>query len=338
MATLSGAAASLGVADLPFDLGGGSTDIDRIDAIVHSRSLSDVVVAKFDLRTRYRAKFVEDARDALWINCATKTEKKAQLLTLSCEDISPAFAQSLVSFLVDEANKTTHRVSASLAGEERRFLETRVAQARTDLDLASQKLRDFQEQHKVVSLHAQAEAVVSSMASLRTELINKQIQLAFVDSYASSDEATSSQLRRQAGLLQAKLDSLEKVRSAENPASTGATQLAKGSKTGSSSSSFFPPAMAMPELQYELEQLLREQKVQETLFGLLTQRFELARVNEARDTSSFQVLDAPTIPTRKTRPLRLMSSLVGMLVGMSIGTLIPSVFGRGAKSRNLSRA
>ena len=40
-----------------------------------------------------------------------------------------------------------------------------------------------------------------------------------------------------------------------------------------------------PKLQYELEKRFREKKMQETLLTLLSQRFEIARVNEARDTS-----------------------------------------------------
>jgi len=48
---------------------------------------------------------------------------------------------------------------------------------------------------------------------------------------------------------------------------------------------------------------------------MLTQRFEQARVTEARDTSTFQILDQPTLPTKKVRPKRLVVSLLGLLGG-----------------------
>ena len=69
-----------------------------------------------------------------------------------------------------------------------------------------------------------------------------------------------------------------------------------------SSANFFPNAMSVPELRFELEQLMREQKIEETVFGLMTQRYEMASVDEARDTSTFQILDHPTLPTYRSRP------------------------------------
>jgi len=73
---LSGASALLGVANLPFDLGGGGADVDRIDALLRSRSVSDRVIAKFNLMARYRVVYPEDAREALWKLCTTKIELK----------------------------------------------------------------------------------------------------------------------------------------------------------------------------------------------------------------------------------------------------------------------
>jgi len=52
--SLSGAAAALGMSDLPLDLGG-SVEVDRMDAIIHSHSVTDNTIAKFGLIARYRA-------------------------------------------------------------------------------------------------------------------------------------------------------------------------------------------------------------------------------------------------------------------------------------------
>jgi capsule polysaccharide export protein KpsE/RkpR len=225
----------------------------------------------------------------------------------------------MVRDFAEIANQVAHRVSASSAAEERRFLETRVAQARADLDIASVKLRDFQEQHKIISLPDQAKAVVAAMASLRAEMLDKQMQLAFVDGFSSSDESTSGGLRRQVGILQSKLKSLEEARALANPAEAAPSQPVKRATPESRSGGIFPQAMDIPILEYQLAQLIREQKLQETLFGLLTQRLEMARVNEARDTSTFQILDSPTLPTRKSRPRRLLVTAEWFFVGAFVG-------------------
>jgi LPS O-antigen subunit length determinant protein (WzzB/FepE family) len=49
------------------------------------------------------------------------------------------------------------------------------------------------------------------------------------------------------------------------------------------------------------------------------QRLEMAKVNEARDTSAFQILDHPALPTYKSRPRRSSVLLMGLLGGLLPG-------------------
>src|SRR5581483_12266040 len=81
----------------------------------------------------------------------------------------------------------------------------------------------------------------------------------------------------------------------------------------------FPAAMSVPKLRFELEQLYRDRKLKEGNLLLLMQRLEMAKVNEARDTSAFQILDAPVLPTYKSRPKRAFLLLVGLMIGVAVG-------------------
>jgi capsule polysaccharide export protein KpsE/RkpR len=257
------------------------------------------------LQHRYGDVSLERAREKLAQRCATRLDKKAGAVVLTCEDRDPAMAQRLVEAFGQLGNSTFRRVSASTAGEERRFLEQRVHEARADLDAAAQRLREFQKAHKIVDLGEQSKAVVSAIASLEGELLSKQMQLSYLHSYSSENETNALQLRQQLAVMESKLRALE-----EPPVDGEAAATAK---KPSGRSELFPAAMAVPELRYELEQLFREQKIQETLFLLLTQRLELAKVNEARDTSAFQVLDAPVVATEHARPKRALLVLTGTL-------------------------
>jgi len=49
------------------------------------------------------------------------------------------------------------------------------------------------------------------------------------------------------------------------------------------------------------------------------QRLEMAKVNEARDTSAFQILDHAALPTYKSRPKRALVLLFGLLSGIAFG-------------------
>jgi LPS O-antigen subunit length determinant protein (WzzB/FepE family) len=51
----------------------------------------------------------------------------------------------------------------------------------------------------------------------------------------------------------------------------------------------------------------------------MTQRFEMAKIDEARDTSTFQILDSPTLPTHYSRPSRKRCVIFGFAGGLVIG-------------------
>jgi hypothetical protein len=126
------------------------------------------------------------------------------------------------------------------------------------------------------------------------------------------------------GILDYKIKSLQETKPSTLPAKPASSDDAK-------SGGLFPPAMNIPKLQYELEELLREQRIQETLLGLLTQRYEVARIGEARDTSTFQILDQPIVPTKKSKPKRMVTTAIGCMLGCAVGIILTMIsLSRGA--------
>lgn len=282
-----------------------STDVQRIDAVLTSNSVSDAVIEKFKLDDRYGTSHREQTRSALWSHCRTHVDHKSGIVALTCEDKNPQTAAAIAAYFGEVGNQVFARVSGSSAREEEKFLEAQVAKARTDVDTASAKLRDFQEQHKIVDLSEQSKAVISAMASLEGDLLSKQLELSYVSGFSSAHEASVTQLQQQITIMQAKLAELQ----TQSPS--------RGSGVGSSD--FFPSAMKVPELQLQLEQLLRELKVRETVFAMLTQRYEMARVEAARDTSTFQILDHPSAATYRARPRRGRMGVIGIGLGLLVG-------------------
>jgi hypothetical protein len=50
-------------------------------------------------------------------------------------------------------------------------------------------------------------------------------------------------------------------------------------------------------------------RVQETVYELLTQQYEMARIDEAKDVPVVSVIDSPGIPEKKSFPPRLLLTL-----------------------------
>jgi LPS O-antigen subunit length determinant protein (WzzB/FepE family) len=115
--------------------------------------------------------------------------------------------------------------------------------------------------------------------------------------------------------MENKLDQLESATTMEATRQPGPAS--KQPAEQATTADFFPNAMNVPELRFELEQLFRQQKIHETVYFLMTQRYEMAKVDEARDTSTFQILDHPTLPTSKSRPNRTKLAKLGLLGGVA---------------------
>jgi len=300
---LGGLAAGLGASM------GDSADVQRIAAVLQSIAVSDAVIAKFDLMRRYDEKYQETTREALWTHCDVKTLPKPGLVQLSCEDKDPRFVQELLAFFADYGNQVFRRLGVSSATEQVRFLERRIGELRAAADETAARMREFQEKYQIVDLDTQTKAVVGAMASLNSQRISKQLELEYAQTFSSGDEATTKQLESQLSVVDRKLRSMEEERPEAPQASPKAT-------SRRASNGMFPAALTVPRLRAEFETLYRDRKVSEATLVFSLERLESAKADEARDTSTFLVLDPPTIPTRKARPKRATAVAAAVLAGL----------------------
>ena len=91
---------------------------------------------------------------------------------------------------------------------------------------------------------------------------------------------------------------------------------------------FVVPFAKVPEVGQELARLIREAKVQETLFSLLSQQVEQVRIAEARDLPVVQVLD-PAVPAERPSGPRLrlnlaVAGVVGPVAGLFLTVVLES--------------
>jgi hypothetical protein len=87
--------------------------------------------------------------------------------------------------------------------------------------------------------------------------------------------------------------------------------------TGVVENSMYPSIRKLPILGVTYGNLYRRTMIQEAVFDTLTQQYELAKVQEAKETPSVKVLDAASIPERKSFPPRLLIALLCALFGLT---------------------
>jgi capsule polysaccharide export protein KpsE/RkpR len=104
------------------------------------------------------------------------------------------------------------------------------------------------------------------------------------------------------------------------------TQLHKigGSSSGEGtdkSSQEFPSIRQLPLLGVKWADLYRQTKIQETVYELLTQQYELAKIQEAKEIPVVKVLDPSDVPERKSEPKRRIIAMLGTLLAFAFGVV-----------------
>jgi uncharacterized protein involved in exopolysaccharide biosynthesis len=82
------------------------------------------------------------------------------------------------------------------------------------------------------------------------------------------------------------------------------------------SSELYPSLRQIPKLAVPYADLYRRVKIQETVFELLSEQYEMSRIEEAKDTPVVSVFDQPLVAEKKSFPPRLLIILIVTLLAV----------------------
>jgi len=307
----SSAAQSLGIS-LP---GSPATPTDVFTAMLKSRIMADDIIRRFNLMEHYETKTMHDARGSL--EGATRiVVTKEKVIKVAVEDRDPQLASDIANFYVSNLDRLNQTLSVSKARENRKFIEQRVAETQTALVKVEDALKEFQTQNRTVAIEAQSKAMIEATAMIQAQIMAQEVQLQVMGSYLSSNNPEIARVQSSISELRKQLQIME----------TG-----KSGKERLPGDRLRPAITSVPTLALEYGRLARDLKVQETLYALLISQYEQAKLTEARDTPTVQVLD-PAIPAeRKSRPKILLNVLIAGILSLFVG--IFWAFVRGAMDR-----
>ncbi len=311
LAALAGHAGS-GIAGLAGDFFGMHSSGVLFIGILQSRTVQDDLINKFDLRKEYRHTRWEDTRLQLAASSAIVEDRKSGIINLTVSDTDPKRAAAMAQEYVDELNRVVTELNTSSAHRERVFLEGRLAQVQVDLESAEKEFSEFASKNGAIDIKEQGRAMIDAAAGLEGEMIASQTELESLKQIY-----TDNNVRVRA--TQAKIDELQRQLHKLGGSSNQTAQPAQSS--GSDPASMYPSIRQLPLLGVSYADLYRRTKVEEAVFETLTQQFELAKVQEAKETPSVKVLDPPDVPEKKASPHRLWIMLGGMLFSLCLGSV-----------------
>ncbi len=260
--------------------------------MLRSRSVADNLIQRFSLMKIYDTEYLSKARKRLEKETVIVAGKDG-IITIEVDDEDPKRAADMANAYVDELLKITQVLAVTEAAQRRLFLERQFAQAKENLANAEVSARQALQQGGLVKVDDQGRTIVEATARLRAQITVKEVQIGAMRTFAT-DRNPDLQLAQQ---------ELESIR----------RELAKmeGTGGGAKSATNGPSDQGMDSLR-----LLRDAKYREVIFEALARQYELAKIDEAKDSAVVQVMDKAIEPDRKSKPFR---SLIVLLSALAAG-------------------
>jgi uncharacterized protein involved in exopolysaccharide biosynthesis len=267
--------------------------------ILASRTVEDRLIEQFALRRLYHAARMEDARGALAAHSRIVEDHKSGIISITVMGQDPQLAAAMAQAYVNELDRLVEQVSTSAARRERIFLEERLRAVKQDLDSAAQKFSEFASKNTAIDIPAQSKALLEAAATLEGQRIAAEAELHGLEQMYTEQNVRVRALRARVAELRTQLDKMG--------GASGASEVPSPDKDAS----LYPAIRQLPILGVTYADLYRQTKIQETVYELLTQQYELAKVEEAKEVPSVKVLDAAAVPTKKSFPPRGLLTVAG---------------------------
>jgi len=299
-----------GLGSMAGDLLGLKNSSDLFIGVLQSRTVQDDLINKFNLRSVYWDRRMEDARVDLAKKTNLATDRKSGIITIQVTDKSPARAAAMAEEYVSELNLVVTELNTSSAHRERVFLEDRLTHVQQDLESAEKNFSEFATKNTALDVPAQGKAMIEAAATLQGQLIAAQTELEGLKQiYADGNVRVRS--------TQARVDELRR----ELQKNLGAKSSDAGSGKGQDRQSLYPSIRELPALGVGYADLFRTAKIQEAVYETLTKQYELAKVEEAKETPSVKVLDPPDVPEKRSFPPRTLIIALGAILATVMSVL-----------------
>ena len=307
LAALAGRSGGLGsLGSLAGGLLGGHPNTALYESLLESGTIGGRLIDRFDLQTVYHSRYRFTTAKHLANMTKITDDKKSGVITIAVQDTDPVRARDLAQAYLDELNNLLTRTSSSSARQERIFIESRLHSVGEDLEQAQLALSEFSSKNSTIDLKEQTRGLVDAGARVQGELLVEQSGLQSLRQVYGDGNVRVRETEARIASLQQDLQKMAGTSAplAADDAAPGHAQTSTDDK-----GELYPPLRQLPRLAVPYANLYRRVRVQETVFELLTQQYEMARIEEAKDIPVIAVIDAPGIPERKFFPPRLLLTL-----------------------------
>lgn len=286
----------------------GGASGDKLVAVLKSRTAAEDVIQTLDLiKVLFEERQDEPPtlQDAVTLlaDITEVTDNKEGLISISVVYKDPRVAADIANQYTIALQRYLTENALSMAKRSRVFIEDQLKKVKKELREAEEVLKGFQVNKKIVAMDAQTEASIKALADLKAQITTKEVQLGVMKQFATSSNPDVIRIKDELRELEKQLAMME-------------------SKGSNPEAEALPSLSEAPTLGLQYIRLKREALTQEKVFELLTQQYEMAKIDEAKEDITFQLIDRAIPPEKRIKPKRKLNVMLAGVVSLFAGVFL----------------
>jgi tyrosine-protein kinase Etk/Wzc len=266
---------------------------DMILEILHSRMLLDQLINEFKFTERYH---VQDSvksttRKIVLTNMATIYDRSSGALKISYKDIDPVFTKNVVNRMVSLLDEWFSQNRGIAKQKQRQILEEKINEVKNTISNLQNRIKRLQTQYGVLDVQGLSQSQATTIASLRSQLILKEIDIMNYSSFSKIDDPRLEQLKEERqNLLDLIAQNQLKLPGSTQEGNSSAITGDEGQKN-------------LLDVAQEFSQLTIELDIQQRIYNTLSPQYEAMKLVPESE-AAFQVLELAEVPDVKSGPKR----------------------------------
>jgi len=265
--------------------------------LFESGTIRGQLVDRFDLQRVYRKRYRQDTVKKLAHQTEVTQDRKSGIITIVVADTSRERARDMTQAYIDALDDLLIKVNTSTAKREREFIEQRLVTVQSDLENAQLALSDYASKNTTLDVKEQTKAMIDASAKLEAEVVVARAESDSISQIYGEGNVRMRAANARVGELERELKKISGSQGGGQEEPSGPNRL-------------YPSLRELPIVAVRWADLYRQVKIKETVYDLLTEQYELARIEEVKSIPSVRVIDAPSWPEKKSFPPRLIIMLV----------------------------
>lgn len=311
---------------LGMSLGGNTTEIFLLMALLDSRTLAENIILEYGLQEVFATTSMDESvlifGDQMTVTLTEDNTLKVSFahrtgwLAFGADSEAPVkvFVQEIASAIVAEMDRLNRLTQGSEARNYREFIEERRKVIMVELAALEDSLTVFQRENDVSLVDAQVRATFEAAAAVEATLMKQELDVAVAKAKLGADSPMAATLDEQ---LRAGKVAFRREFGGH----------------GEERRYLLGYDRDLPTLLKHYLRLQRNIMIQSELFAYITTKFEESKLQEAQDIPTINVLDYPSLPDKRSAPRRgfmvittgVLMSIMAVILALSLDFLQRSV-------------